>query len=243
MHSEAVTLPSMRTSWSCTSWKPPMAAELLPFGGVAQGVLVGAPAATHGLPGDAGPGHAQHVGGVAEGAGRWRRMDSGTRTPSSVMTAFCTARRAILCSIFSVEKPGVSFSTRKPFTLPFVDVAGPDDGDVGEGGVADPLLGAVEDPGVAGAIPRETAGGGGEAAGGAGADVGFGQAEGADLLHPGHRREPLRLLLLRAAQVDRPHGQAAVDAMKVAIDGSMRASSRATKPSARKLRPGQPWPW
>ena len=53
-----------------------------------------------------------------------------------------------------------------------------------------------------------------ETAGGAGADVGLGQAEGPDLLHAGHRREPLRLLLLRAAEVDRPHGQAAVDAHK-----------------------------
>ncbi|TMK38580.1 MAG: hypothetical protein E6G66_18395 [Actinobacteria bacterium] len=47
-------------------------------------------------------------------------QDAGAMTDeqASLAKAFCTARRAILCSIFSVENPGVPFSTRKPFTLP-----------------------------------------------------------------------------------------------------------------------------
>ena len=40
----------------------------------------------------------------------------------------------------------------------------------------------------------------------------LGQAEAADLLHAGHRRQPLLLLLLRPAEVDRTHRQAVVDA-------------------------------
>jgi hypothetical protein len=44
------------------------------------------------------------------------RAVSGTSTSVSVMSAFCTARRAIFCSILVGMKPGVSFSTRKPLT-------------------------------------------------------------------------------------------------------------------------------
>ena len=46
----------------------------------------------------------------------WSRLASGTRQSSSVMSAFCTTRKAILFFCFSALKPGVLFSTIKPFT-------------------------------------------------------------------------------------------------------------------------------
>ena len=124
-------------------------------------------------------------------------MASGTRTPSEgdlVLHLLGREARRVLLD-------------QETLHVAVVDVAGPDDRDIGERGVADPLLCAVEDPAVA-----LLTGGGGEAADGAGADVGFGQAEGADLLHAGHGRQPLGLLLLGAAEIDRAHGQAAVHA-------------------------------
>jgi hypothetical protein len=48
----------------------------------------------------------------------WSRLVSGTRTSSRVIRAFCTTRRAILSSRFSVTNPGVPASTTKPLTWP-----------------------------------------------------------------------------------------------------------------------------
>ena len=45
-----------------------------------------------------------------------RRFASGTRTSVRVISAFSTIRNAILPSIFSGTKPGMSFSTTKPLT-------------------------------------------------------------------------------------------------------------------------------
>jgi len=93
------------------------------------------------------------------------------------------------------------------FDLAILHVTGPDDDVVGERGVADPFLLPVQDP-----VGAVAARGGGEATRDPGADVGLGQPERADLLHPGHLRQPPLLLLLGAEQVDRPHRQAAVHA-------------------------------
>ena len=46
------------------------------------------------------------------------RADSSTTHPSSVISAFCTQRSAILFSILRVRRPGVPFWTRKAFTSP-----------------------------------------------------------------------------------------------------------------------------
>ena len=87
------------------------------------------------------------------------------------------------------------------------DVPGVDDHPVGEGGVADPALGAVEDPAVALAPGR-----GAGAAGDVGAAQRFGQAEGADLLQRVDVRQPGVLLLLRGECLDRAGEESVVDA-------------------------------
>ena len=43
---------------------------------------------------------------------------SGTRTSSRVTRAFCTIRKAILCSCLTAENPGAEFSTMNPLTRP-----------------------------------------------------------------------------------------------------------------------------
>ncbi len=96
-------------------------------------------------------------------------------------------------------------------------VARPDDGQVGEGGVSDPSLGAVEHPGI-----PVAARGGLKPAGHARSDVGFGESERADGVEAGHPRQPLVLLFLRAAVVDRAHREVVVHAQAGryrAIDG------------------------
>ncbi len=90
-----------------------------------------------------------------------------------------------------------------------VDVARPDDGQVGESRIADPALLSVQDPFVAAALR-----GGGKSARRPRADLGLGQPEGADLFGARHRRQPTLPLLAGAAQVDRSHREAAVHAME-----------------------------
>src|SRR5439155_549805 len=87
------------------------------------------------------------------------------------------------------------------------DVARPDDRHVAPRGVADPLLLAVEHPGVALALRSRR-----EATARPGADQRLGQAEAADLFEARHRGEPLLLLLLRSTEVDGAHREAVVHA-------------------------------
>ena len=137
-----------------------------------------------------------------------RRLASGTRQSFIVMWPFWTTLSAILFSIFSTLKPGVVlFSTMKPLTWLSSTSRAQMIETSHQVRVADPLLLAVEDPGVAVAL-----GGRGEAAAGAGADQRLGQAEAADLLEARHRRQPFLLLLLGAEQSDRAHGEAGVHA-------------------------------
>ncbi len=72
------------------------AAELLAFGGVGQGVLVGATGAPHRHPGDPGRVIRSTAAVSRNVVARCSRLASGTRTPSRVIRAFCTACNAIL---------------------------------------------------------------------------------------------------------------------------------------------------
>ena len=86
-----------------------------------------------------------------------------------------------------------------------VVLLGPDHGDVGDGAVGDPELGAAQDEGVAlapGARLHRAR---------VGAVVGLGEAEAADLLPRGERRQPALLLSVGAVGVDRVHHEPALD--------------------------------
>jgi hypothetical protein len=112
-----------------------------------------------------------------------------------VIWPFWTTLRAILCSIFSTLKPGVVlFSTMKPLTwLSATSRA--------------QMIETSHHPGIAVSL-----GSGQHAAARSRTDQRLGQAEAADLFEAGHGGEPLALLLLRAVEVDRAHGEATVHA-------------------------------
>src|SRR5829696_4458278 len=83
--------------------------------------------------------------------------------------------------------------------LPVLHVARPDDDQVGEGGVADPTLLAIYDPGIpvaAGRCLQHHR---------VGTVVGLRQAPGPDLLHPRHPGEPPSFLLLGTTNGHGPH--------------------------------------
>src|SRR5829696_2871752 len=91
------------------------------------------------------------------------------------------------------------------FYLPILDVAGPDDDEVGEGGIADPTLFAVDDPAVS-VTP------------GHGLQhyrvrpvVRLRKAPGPDLIHLRHLGEPAPLLLLGTADRHGPHRKPGMD--------------------------------
>src|SRR5450755_2301295 len=117
-------------------------------------------------------------------------LSAGTRTSVSEISACQTARLPILPPI-TVE----GSKARRPL-LDQVGadiagvVAGPDDDHVGEGRVADPALGAVQDE-VLAVAPSS-----GLQRDGVRAVLCLGQAERADRLQTRHRRQPARLLLL-----------------------------------------------
>src|SRR6185295_8402544 len=95
----------------------------------------------------------------------------------------------------------------KALDLVIVEVACPDDRDIAPRRVADPALLAIENPGVAFAFRCCR-----QAASGARAHQWLSQSEAADLLHAGHRWQPLLLLLFSAVEVDGTHRQAGVNA-------------------------------
>ena len=150
----------------------------------------------------------QHTRGVAERRDlACRRFASGTRQFSSVIWPFWTTLSAILFWIFSTLKPGVVlFSTMKPLTW-LSATSRAQMIEMSHHGALPihlfwPLRTQVSPSrlAVVNIPPR-----------GARSNERLGQAETADLFHAGHRRQPLLLLLLRPAEVDRTHRQTVVD--------------------------------
>ena len=182
--------------------RPP---ELLALLGVGEGMLVRAAGAADRLPRHARPGQPQHLRGLPE---RGRPLQPVVlRHPDPIQRdvgVLHHPQRDLVLDLGGGQARRALLH-HEALHLAIIGVARPDDDVVGEGGVPDPFLLPVEDPGVAVA-----AGGGGHAARHAGPDVRLGQPERADLLHPGHLRQPALLLLLRPAQVYRAHRQAAV---------------------------------
>ena len=151
------------------------------------------------------------------------------------ISAFCTTRSAILSSLSTSKvMPVGALLDDEALDLVVVVVAGPDDDQVGEGGVADPLLLAVEHP------ARRRRGGRSSRRPPAMSEpvLGLGQAEGADQLHPRHRRQPALLLLVGAAEVDRAHRQAAVHAHE-GLRSTGRRGPAPSRPCRRAAAPGR----
>src|SRR5205085_7431194 len=86
----------------------------------------------------------------------------------------------------------------EPLDLVIRNIAGPDDGDVAPGSIADPPFFAVENPGVALALRRR-----GQPTGGAGTHERLCKPEAADFLQPRHRRGPPLLLSFRSLRLTR----------------------------------------
>src|SRR3984957_4904479 len=83
------------------------------------------------------------------------------------------------------------------------EIARPDDGEVAPRRIADPTLLAIQDPGVALALPRSQ-----HPTAGTRANQRHPRAETADLLEASHLRQPFLLLLFRTVDVDGAHRQA-----------------------------------
>jgi hypothetical protein len=113
-------------------------------------------------------------------------------------------------------------------------VARPDHGYLGDRGVADPPLGAVENVLVAltpgGGLQRHRVR----------AVLGLGQAERADLLEPGHRRKPPGFLLVAAEEIDRPHRKSGMHSEE-RVDAAVGARQLAGHdPGGQARHPGHP---
>ena len=112
------------------------------------------------------------------------------------------AQRPLAVNVVGLEAGTVGFDEESADPVVFVFDLGPDDGDVGDGAGGDPHLLAVEDVFVADFL------GAGAHAAGIGAEVGFGQAEAAELFALLHRGQPGLFLLVAAEGVDRIHAPA-----------------------------------
>ena len=158
----------------------------------------------------------------------WR--SAGRRTPSRISSAVTDARSDSFLWISRRGEPGGV--GRDHEAADAVVGPRPHDGDVGDGAVGDPHLGAVEHPVVAVALGR------GAHAAGVGAEVGLGQAEAADRLAGRHARQPLLLLLLGAERVDREHRQRALHARPASGCPSRRPRARGRPGRSRRARAG-----
>src|ERR687893_1420618 len=186
-------------------------AELHPLLGVLERRLVGGYGVPDGLPRDPAPRRGQHLVGVLEGVGPLELV--GRRNPH-VLERYVGLPDGALAHLALYELGGVAgvvlaalvFLQHEALDLAVLDVSGPDDDDVGEGGVADPTLLTVEDPLVAFAPGRRLEHDGVRAV------VGLCEAPGPDLLHPRHLGQPALLLLLAPADGYRSHREPRVDA-------------------------------
>jgi hypothetical protein len=202
-----VTSASIFTSRSCTIWNAtsglPNCSRCLQY--VSAGV-VGGDRVPERAPGARGARGDQDAAGVLERVGsrepaRLRdahvlKRDLGL--PDRTRGALASDRLGVVARVVAVDE--------EAFDLPVGLVARPDHGDVGDRAVADPALGAIDDP------PVTVAPGGGLQRNRVRAVVRLGQRERADLLQPGHPRQPALLLLVGPEHVDRLHGQAGLDA-------------------------------
>src|SRR5262249_779635 len=98
-------------------------------------------------------------------------------------------QRDLVLNLLHAEAGSSLVLDNEAFDLVVGDISRPDDRDVAPRGVADPLLLAVDDPGIA-----ITLCGGRKSTARTGADKRLSQSETTDLFHTRHRRQPLALL-------------------------------------------------
>ena len=153
-------------------------------------MLIGAAGAADRLPGDPGPGQPEHGGGIGERVRILQPVGLGHAGAIERDAGVLDHPQRDLVAHLGGGEPGCPLLHDETLDLVVRHVPGPDDHVVGERRVADPFLLPVDDPLIA--VP---AGRGRQSPGSAGAHLGLGQPEGADLVHPGHRREPALLLL------------------------------------------------
>ena len=135
------------------------------------------------------------------------------------------------------RRPGLSASTRKapkPFS-PALRQAAEDDVEIGEAGVGDPGLLAVDHPGIA-VAPRR-----GGHRGDVRAGVGFGEREGGDGLAGGHPRQPRPALRLGAEERERAAPQALQGEGEIGDPGmaAERLADQAERADVQPLRPSR----
>src|SRR5882724_7920431 len=164
--------------------------ELQALLSVPERMLVGAHLASRRLPPDEIPRHAQHSRGVAE---RFAGLEMVLFGHSAVVqrdqAILDHAERDLVLNLLDAEARRGLVLDNEAFDLVVSDVACPDDREVAPRRVTDPLLLAVENPGVAFTLRRRR-----QAAGRSGTHQRLGQAETADLFEASHRRQPLLLL-------------------------------------------------
>src|SRR5215212_9709414 len=165
----------------------------------------------YGLPGNAAAGGRQDLVGVLEGVGAFEAVLVGdvyvvqvyVRLPDGALAHLA---RYELGGVAGVVLAVLVFFEDEGLDLAVFDVAGPDDDEVGEGGVADPTLLAVQDPSVPvapGCCFQHH---------GVGAVIRLRQAPGPYLLHPRHLGQPPPLLLLGPEDGHGPHREPGMDA-------------------------------
>ena len=183
-------------------------AELQSLLTVLERVLVSAHCAAGRFPADEVARHFQHARRVAERVVRLQPVFLRHATVLHLDHAVLDdLERNLVMNLFDAESGCRLVLDDEALDLVVRKIARPDDRDIAPWGIADPLLLAVEDPGVSFTFCRRR-----QSAGHAGANERFCQAEATDLLEPRHGRKPLLLLFLRAAEINRRHRQAAMDA-------------------------------
>src|SRR5260370_5789209 len=184
--------------------------ELLALLRIREGVLVRAHHAARGDPGYAPARHPQYASGGSKRRVVLETVFLGdTAVGHRDQRILDHAKRHLVLDLFRLETRGGFVVDHEALHLTGAQIAGPDDGEITPRGVADPFLLPVEHPGIALASRGRL-----EPSGRPGTHVGLRQAEGSDLLHPRHWRQPLLLLLFGATEEDRPHREAAMNAVE-----------------------------
>ena len=205
------------------------AAELAALHCVAPGDVEGRELLAHGLPGNGEPRHLQDLVGVPEavGVGQLEEVRHHDILERDV-GVLDGAQGDLVFDLRGAVALGRGVN-QEALDLVVGEVAGVDDHPVGERGVADPALGAIEDPAVALAARR-----GAGAAGNVGAAQRLGEAEGTDLPKRVDVRQPGILLLLRGEGLDGPGEQTVVDAHERG-DGRVRAGDLGVQDAGEKV--------